>query len=133
MLFASRGTERACRYILDRMDEGLEQANADRSARPLWQWILLAVAPGLLADVLATLSALVDSGLSNDVGGLIVFLLLGMPVFMIPYLIILSKYYVEARGPQSFSRLGFVLGFCFVNLFLWGGSCAIVLSNMSFH
>jgi hypothetical protein len=90
------------------------------------------VAPGLLADLLAGLTTVIDPHLSDELGGLLMFLLLGMPVIMIPYLIVLSKWYGEERGPQH-SRTMFVIGFCLVNLFLWGGSCAIVLSNMSFH
>jgi hypothetical protein len=115
------------------VSDGLEQEGANPSAWPLWRWILLAVAPGLLADLLATVAATFDSGLSGELGGLLMFLLLGMPLIMIPYLILLSKWYAEERGPQRTSRATFVIGFCVVNLFLWGGSCAIVLSNMSFH
>jgi hypothetical protein len=114
------------------MDEGLERANANKLRRSLWQWILLAVLPGLLADLLAAAMAAVNPGLSGDTAGLAIFLLLAMPVIMIPYLIVLSKYYVAERGPQS-SRAAFVVCFCLVNLLLWGGSCAIVLGNMSFH
>lgn len=109
-----------------------EQAATNQSARPLWQWILLGVAPGLASDVLAAGAAAIDPQGSSDLGGLVMVALLGMPLFMLVYLIVLSKHYVAARGPQH-SRAKFVIGFCLVNLFLWGGSCAMILSNLSFH
>ena len=63
------------------------------------------------------------------------FLLL-VPLAFIPYLIVLSKPYTAARGEYAAgNRAWFVLGFLVVNVFLWGGSCAIALSNMklNFH
>src|SRR4051812_29178531 len=117
------------------MTELPERPHVGASARPFWQWILLAVAPGLVCDVLASiLAALGKSSAANEFAGLVMACLLGMPLLMIPYLIVLSKHYTKARAPaQAGSRSKFVLGFCAVNLFLWGGSCVLTLSNMDFH
>ena len=109
-----------------------ERATAT-SSRPFWQWILLGVAPGLLGDLAAGLLSAIDDvrGL-QDLQTTLMMFLLGLPLLMIPYLIWLSKTYVESRGPMyGGSRAKFVLGFCVVNAFLWGGSCLIVLSNLN--
>jgi hypothetical protein len=119
------------------MVENEDPPNAERAARPFWQWILLAVAPGLVADLAATLMALTADQRSLDElqGGLMGFLIL-VPLAFIPYLIVVSKPYTAAHGKfDAGSRAWFVIGFLVVNLFLWGGSCAIALSyaHLNFH
>jgi hypothetical protein len=96
--------------------------------RPFWHWTGLALAPGLGCDLLAMLASA-----SRELQGLS-FLLLFAPILILVYLVALANAWAKARNTlRPTGRLGFVLGFGLANLFLWGASCAIVLSDMSFH
>jgi len=100
---------------------------APQNRRPLWQWIALAIAPGLLCDAVAVFAKAMKSDF-------LAFCLLLMPLAILIHLIVLSGQFYGARQPRrAGSRILFVVGFGIVNAFLWGSSCAIVLNGMSFH
>ena len=95
--------------------------------RPFAYWVGLAIAPGVACDVIAMLA---------HIRALewLTFLLLLAPFGILIYLVVLADTWAKARNTlRPSGRLGFVLGFGLLNAVLWGGSCAIALSGMSFH
>lgn len=92
--------------------------------RPLWEWVLLAIAPGLVSDLLALLARTAR----NDIGVTFMFAMLLMPLIGLVWLIVLGGRYVKAG--MSDSALLFVFGFGLLNALLWGAGCSIILSDM---
>ena len=103
---------------------------SDEPRLPLWQWILLAVAPGLICDVLGAFRMAL--GQARDVEAIEMLILLTMlaaPLLGLAYLIVLGRRYVRAGESGSGSVWLFVLGYGFVNVLLWGAGCAMFLSE----
>ena len=95
-------------------------------ARPLWQWILLAVAPGLICDVLGAFRMALGDADVEALEMLIMLTMLAAPLFGIVYLVVLGRRYVRA---ESGSVVLFVLGYGALNVLLWGAGCAMFLSE----
>lgn len=95
--------------------------------RPLWNWILLAIAPGLACDALGVLVVSGGEPLATPA----ILLQLAAPAFGLFYLIWLGRAYVRAGMGQS--EATFVLGYGCVNVLLWGAGCGIALSSLEFH
>jgi hypothetical protein len=87
---------------------------------------LLAVAPGLISDLLALLAATAGSG---EIASVFMFAMLVMPLVALVWLIILGGRYVKAG--MSDSAVLFVLGFGLLNALLWGAGCSLMLSPLS--
>jgi hypothetical protein len=107
-----------------------------QTPRPLWQWIGLAIVPGIVSNILAALARITESATSGveSFGVAAIMILLAMPILIFPYLTWLAKPYLRARGRQKSGRGAFVMGFWFLNMFLWGASCTVVLSGFGgFH
>jgi hypothetical protein len=104
-----------------------------QTPRPLWQWIGLAIVPGIVSNLLAVLARITESATSTSAsfGVAAIMILLAMPILIFPYLIWIAKPYLRARGSQATSRTGFVMGFWVLNMFLWGASCTVVLSALN--
>lgn len=104
--------------------------------RPLWRWVLMGLAPGLLSDALSAVAALTsesnDAALS-DLGGIALIATLFMPPLMLVYLIILSGPYARSGKSPFRSRLGFVFAYSILNLFLWGAGCTLILADLQLH
>jgi hypothetical protein len=90
------------------------------AARPLWEWVLLAIAPGLVSALL---------GACGEIGML---LSLAMPLIGTVYLIKLGRRYVKEVDTEYFSVLTFVLLYGAIDCFLWGAGCTFSLSRMHF-
>jgi hypothetical protein len=88
--------------------------------RPLWRWILYAIAPGLLS---AAMGAIGDAVMAAS---------LLMPFVSIWYLIELGRRYVKAVDSQHFTVLTFVLLYGAINTFLWGAGCSVGISRLHF-
>ena len=100
-------------------------------SRPLWQWILLAIAPGLACDALGALSVIAHGREFESLQMLIMLALIGAPALGLIYLIILGRRYVAAGMARS--SLGFVVGYAIVNTLLWGAGCSMLLSDLDFR
>ena len=105
-------------------------------SRPLWHWVLKALAPGLVSDVLsafAALSADARDPLLSTAGSFALVGALFMPLVMLVYLIIIGRPYVRSGKSPFSSTLGFVFVYGCLNLLLWGAGCTLVLSNLQLH
>lgn len=98
--------------------------------RPLWRWLLLAIAPGLVCDVLGAICLLVNDAKPNDVGSIMILPMLAAPLVGLVYLIVLGRRYVRAGMGTSVAT--FVIGCGLLNTLLWGAGCAMQLSTMRF-
>lgn len=96
--------------------------------RPLWQWVLRAIAPGLICDALGLLTIIAERAKLSNLSELMIFPLLLAPLIGLVYLIPLGRSYVKAG--MSNSLVGFVIGYGILNVFLWGAGCAMVCSTM---
>jgi hypothetical protein len=99
-----------------------------KSEDSLLRWMLLALAPGLVCDALGVLTLIVHS---NDLSSPLMWLMLLVPPVGLGYLIVLGGKYVEAR--MASSSVLFVLGYAFLNTFLWGAGCLMIAGTVSTH
>jgi hypothetical protein len=100
-------------------------------ARPLWQWLLLAIVPGLMCDALGVLSLTAHTLKLDELTGFIMVTLMAAPLLGFIYLIFLGRRYVAAG--MATSPVGFVIGYGLLNTLLWGAGCSMQLSTLSFH
>ena len=90
-----------------------------RNPRPMWQWVLLALAPTWASPlVLAAGMAVPGSPLLY-------------PILCLAYLHWLGSVYVESTPEPQFTPVRFLLLFSVVNLGIWGAGCACMLANLN--
>jgi hypothetical protein len=105
--------------------------------RPFWQWVLLAIAPGLLADAIGAVEVLIRTGRRTQTAGgfenVSIVVMLGLPIVCLIWLIVLAGHYYRGRpGDTAGARALFVIGCLIVNGFLYGGGCVMFISQ-AFH
>jgi hypothetical protein len=98
--------------------------------RPLWQWVLLGVAPGSLCHLIAFLSSVARRTHHEALAEPALALLLLAPIVGLIYLIVVGRAY--KRAGMSDSSLYFIFGYGAVNLFLWGSGCCMYV-NINLH
>jgi hypothetical protein len=106
-------------------------SDSNERARPLWRWVLLAIAPGLVCNALGALSLAAARLKLGALSELTMLALMAAPILGFMYLIFLGHRYVAAGMAES--SLGFVIGYGLLNTLLWGAGCSMQLSTLKFH
>lgn len=102
------------------------------SRRPLWVWLLAALAPGLVSYCCWFVLRAAAAGNSPALSVLFVPWVF-MPLIALPYLLWLAGKYRAAHHEASRATTALVVGAWCLNLLVWGSSCAVTWGGLSLH
>lgn len=107
----------------------LPQARPDSQPVPrtLAMWTLIGLAPSFLHGVALMFTSFGQYGAPvGSVGGYV----LAMPLFALAYLIVIALASNRFAKGGGLRRLGFVVGYQFLNMLLWVGGCLTAMGEI---
>jgi hypothetical protein len=101
---------------------------------PRWvstRWILLAIAPGILSDVMWAFALLGTRSHVEVIAAISIGMIYAvwlMPVVIVAYLVTLADSYAQTSASHPKTKLSFVLSYAAVDLLLWGLGVVLLLN-----